>query len=170
MLLARTKAAPLGHQRGKRVPQVLPHFCQLLIRVGGCHQPLETSPCVRGRGSGLAARHGCWPVLRSHSWPGAVLWSEPSPFTGGHMGLVTPDRSALAAFGGGVPPRRLISGSGPCSRPRPPLQRKCLVSSAVSSPARCPVASGSSAASSVLSSGPQSGRRSGAVTGWHGTF
>lgn len=96
----------------------------------------------------LADGLSCRPVLRSHRWPGAVLWSEPSPFVGGHTCLATPDGPALSAC---LRPRAPQSSQPPAPR------RQCVASGAASSPAPCPVASGGPAASPALSSG--SGRK-----------
>lgn len=85
------------------------------------------------------------------------------------MGLVTPDRSALAAFGGGVtPPPDLRLGALQLSKTSPPKKVsgvRCRVQS--SSVSRCLRKLGCQLSVVVWASGREA---AGAVTGWRGTF
>lgn len=155
VLLTRTKAASPGlpellgsSERKVGSIRFCPHLCQLPVRVGGCHQPPETSPRVRGRGSGSltgsAAGQCC-----GHTC-GLVLFCGRSPaFSLVVTRVWRPLMGRLC---------QRVSDPGPHSRPRLlPPRRQCVASGAASSLAPCPVASGGPAASPALSSG--SGRK-----------
>lgn len=155
VLLTRTKAASPGlpellgsSERKVGSIRFCPHLCQLPVRVGGCHQPPETSPRVHGRGSGSptgsAAGQCC-----GHTC-GLVLFCGRSPaFSLVVTRVWRPLMGRLC---------QRVSDPGPHSRPRLlPPRRQCVASGAASSPAPCPVASGGPAASPALSSG--SGRK-----------